>query len=94
MTQARLIEILDERRKAEGWTDARFCEEVGINRTTWSLARSGHRQISRRTLSALTRRFPEYADQFVFFLVSDVDNSDCKVSSITLSPLVAEPAGV
>lgn len=63
-----LIEAVEERRHALGWTDEALARALGVSRPLWSQIRSGKRQVTLNVVRGVLRTFPDLETQVLAFL--------------------------
>jgi predicted transcriptional regulator len=68
MKAQRLIEAVEERKRALGWTDEALVRALGVSRPLWSQIRSGKRQVTLNVVRGVLRTFPDLETQVLAFL--------------------------
>lgn len=63
-----LIEVVEERKQALGWTDEQLARALGISRSLWSQVRSGRRRVTLDVVRGILRAFPDMENQVLGFL--------------------------
>lgn len=63
-----LIEVVEERKQALGWTDEQLARVLGISRSLWSQVRSGRRRLTLDVVCGILRAFPDLEEQVLAFL--------------------------
>jgi hypothetical protein len=65
-----LVDVLRARQVAEGQSDLVFAAQLGVNRETWRLQRTGQTRPGPRTLQGVMRAFPDLAPLALAVLLS------------------------
>jgi transcriptional regulator with XRE-family HTH domain len=60
-----VIEMLEQRQKAEGGTHRQFAAKLGLTEGMWSRLRAGERNIGPKTLRRIARVYPDLVDAAV-----------------------------
>ncbi len=63
-----LIEVVEERKQALGWTDEQLARALGISRSLWSQVRSGRRRVTLEVVRGILRAFPDMEMHVLLFL--------------------------
>lgn len=63
-----LIEAIEERKRALGWTDEALARALGVSRPLWSQIRSGKRRLTLDVVCGILRAFPDLEEQVLAFL--------------------------
>lgn len=63
-----LIEAVEERKRALGWTDEALARALGVSRPLWSQIRSGQRQVTLNVVRGVLRTFPDLEGKVIAFL--------------------------
>jgi transcriptional regulator with XRE-family HTH domain len=66
-----IISALAAHQTANGWSDERVAEQVGVSRQYWNFLRRGRRQPERETLIRIGTGFPHLQDAVASFLAPD-----------------------
>jgi len=67
-----LKEKLKELQMAEGLSDYKFADKLGVSHQLWQMTRTGKREIGSVILKAILRTYPELSQAVLIFLSGDV----------------------
>ena len=70
-----LKDKLKELQVAEGLSDYKFADKLGVSHQLWQMTRTGKREVGLAVLHGTITAYPELSRDVLFFLSSDVEAS-------------------